>query len=74
MTEQWYAIVFNQDRPIGVSPDLDQNWYKGQLYSTGTVVDRTSIPDFFDVVELAAKPGDDEQWDVELQQFIKRVN
>ena len=58
MSETWYAIVFNHDRPAGQAPDPAQTWKAGELYSTGTVVDQDKLPPWFDCVELDGPPGE----------------
>lgn len=75
----YFAIVFNVDRGLHETPDASdarkgirgQAWRKGDLYSTGSVIDAATLPTYFDVVELDGPPAPETVWDRTTRQFMK---
>ena len=65
----WFAIVFNRDCGKGQDPDPQQHWKEGDLYSVGTVVNKTTLPSHFDVVEVDG-PQNGRTWNPTTRSFI----
>lgn len=72
MAKPWYVIVFNEDRAIGLDPDPRQHWFKGQVYSQGSSIDRDDLArkSYLSIIELPSRPHPDEVWDPVKQQFV----
>lgn len=65
MARPWYVIVFNQDRTLGEDPDPKQHWHKGQVFSSGSVIDATDLArkPWLTVITLDRRPNDADTWD-----------
>ena len=49
-------------------PDRTQHWKAGDLYSTGTVIDK--LPDHLEAIEFAEAPAPGSVWDAVSRTFV----
>ena len=61
--------VHGKHRAADDDSDRKQHWKAGDLYSVGTVIDRSKLPAHLEVIEIDG-PQNGRQWNAEQRRFV----